>query len=433
MRLVNIDGRTLTRLALGALLCTGATAKTLWPDDGLLQFGGRFGLWLPALLLIMELVLGLWLVIGVWSHWASRVAAAAFLSFAIVSGAKALQGHETCNCFGALIPNMSPWLSLAIDVSAIALLLPSLRYVAPSPVRSEMGHSRWLPRITTRPILALGFAGIAAYWVATAPQRAAPNLIVGDRHLDVGDVWETTDFIRTIPIYNRSREDVNIRRFEGACDCIRSVEPNSLTVPSKRTAAVQLELDLTRRPRSGQERSDELRLAIAAVVGEDDLRRVVWVLRGRARPFYKIVPGAIHLGNLTRGQPFRSQVALVTTDRAADSLELEYDRSLLSVTARPQDELGNSFDLTVAVQPNAPAGAFNSAIRIQALRPAGDPLPTTDLAVRGLIKEDAQAIPSSILCGALPIGKTIEETVVLQSLSGATFSLFAQSHGRRIL
>jgi hypothetical protein len=409
-----VNRPALTRVALGILLCAAATAKTFWPDDGTAQLSARWGAWLPAGLALLELSLGLWLLAGLWAHWACRVAIVTFGIFALVSGTKALQGHETCACFGAVVGDMSPWLSLTIDVVAIALLLPCLTRQAGTP-SSAAGKRFQSFAALTRPVLVLGLAGVGAAWVATAPQRGAPKLIVADDYLDIGDVWETSDFVWELPIHNRSERTITITRFQTTCSCLREVEPPSLVIGPKETANVTLKLDLNRRPRD-KEQSDHFNLPIAATVEADpNSIAAIWGLHGRARRAYTISAPGVYLGEVTRGQAFDPQTISVTPVKPAQDLVVDYDRSLLTVSV---EHRGNTFQMRIAPHAQAPPGTLQAELTIRAVCDDEERSPSVSVPVRGVVREDVQATPETVAFVAAELGGTLEETIVLRSFSG---------------
>jgi hypothetical protein len=75
-----------------------------------------------------EIVLGLWLVSGLYKRLAWAAALACFCFFSCVTLYKALSGASSCGCFGKV--EVNPWYTLILDVSAVAALLifrPDLR------------------------------------------------------------------------------------------------------------------------------------------------------------------------------------------------------------------------------------------------------------------------------------------------------------------
>jgi len=96
-------------------------------------------------------------------------------------------------------------------------------------------------------------AGIAtgrAIWpqpaVTTPVIAPLPPLYVAEDKRDLGEVWETSDAVLTIPISNSTDKPIEILDFETSCDC-GEISPRRLTVPANGTANVTVKMDLTRR------------------------------------------------------------------------------------------------------------------------------------------------------------------------------------------
>jgi uncharacterized membrane protein len=68
-----------------------------------------------------EAVLALALLSGFWPNPTWYAAVAVFSLFAIVTAAQAIQGKDSCNCFGAV--QVRPIYTMSLDILAVALLL----------------------------------------------------------------------------------------------------------------------------------------------------------------------------------------------------------------------------------------------------------------------------------------------------------------------
>jgi hypothetical protein len=96
----------------------------------------------------VELLGGLGMVIGFDPELTRRWSAAAFAGLAISSLFQALAGKCSCACFGSL--SINPWLTLVLDLLAVAAILGSRR-----PAGSEATPLAWAPRLLGPGILAL--------------------------------------------------------------------------------------------------------------------------------------------------------------------------------------------------------------------------------------------------------------------------------------
>jgi hypothetical protein len=73
-----------------------------------------------------------------------------------------------------------------------------------------------------------------------------PALYIADDKQDLGEVWESSDAVLTVPISNRTDKPIEILDFESSCDC-GEISPRQLTIPANGTANVMVKMDLTRR------------------------------------------------------------------------------------------------------------------------------------------------------------------------------------------
>lgn len=82
----------------------------------------------------IESLFGVWLVIGNKMLWMWRSTIGVFTVFAGVSAVKALGDATSCGCFGAI--DVSPWFTLAFDLSVLAVLLTVPR--RPNTIRTSL-------------------------------------------------------------------------------------------------------------------------------------------------------------------------------------------------------------------------------------------------------------------------------------------------------
>lgn len=274
-------------------------------------------------------------------------------------------------------------------------------------------------------LVVAALAGV--YWVATAPRRVADSqqkLAVDPADLDFGEVWEAKAFAWSLPIENRSDEEVYIERFETSCNCL-GVEPRSLRIPARGRAEVRLILDLTRRPsdRGAEERLvHAFELPIVPRLRMESDRPTVWGLRGKVRTAVTLSPPALHFGEVIRGQPFTPQTVRVTPKTPIERLEVGCDRSLASVQVK-RAAGKNDFELEVLLQEKVPVGPMRFDVNIRAVTRKGERLPAVGLAVAGQVLPEVQATPPSVIFGARPVGHTVEETIVLHSADGRKFGV----------
>lgn len=113
---------TVVRIALGLLLLAAAALKGHELATAPVIESGLFNSrWFLILLVEMELVLGLWLLSGLFVQVLWWVAVIGFSAFASVTLYQALGGAESCGCFGAI--QVNPWYTFTIDAVAVMALL----------------------------------------------------------------------------------------------------------------------------------------------------------------------------------------------------------------------------------------------------------------------------------------------------------------------
>lgn len=105
------------RFPLAALLVGAAYLKM---QELLTPAGDPGRLW-RTVLVEAEWLLAVWLLSGVWAVRAWGVSLTCFVVFSAYSLFQALQGAESCGCFGSL--PTSPWLTLSLDLFVVAMLL----------------------------------------------------------------------------------------------------------------------------------------------------------------------------------------------------------------------------------------------------------------------------------------------------------------------
>jgi hypothetical protein len=112
---------TIIRVLLGLVLLTAAALKLYGLNVTAVPRVGWFAS--PRVQVVAaewELVLGLWLLSGVYQAGAWLAAVGTFLTFAGISGYLGLTGVVTCGCFGVV--RASPWHAFGVDVAALVLL-----------------------------------------------------------------------------------------------------------------------------------------------------------------------------------------------------------------------------------------------------------------------------------------------------------------------
>ena len=183
----------------------------------------------------------------------------------------------------------------------------SERQQTQGPIREELPASVAPPDVSRRlrgvRAILMGLAVLAscigayllARYLARAPQDSAEagnlpaayecgGLIVSAADLDLGDVWDTTEFVRELTIRNPSRSDKRIEDFATSCLCT-AVEPRAVVVPAGGTATVHVHIDPNH-----QRSPDDVNLALRPFAVEvtpiskiTRVERSGWTIHGQFR------------------------------------------------------------------------------------------------------------------------------------------------------
>jgi len=118
-------GQAIVRSVLAGILLLAAGLKAhqlaTQPVVGTGLLAGRTALIVE---LECEILLGVWLMSGVFSGLAWLAATASFVAFSFITYSKAVRGEASCGCFGVV--TVSPWITLIMDILAVTTLV-SLR------------------------------------------------------------------------------------------------------------------------------------------------------------------------------------------------------------------------------------------------------------------------------------------------------------------
>lgn len=263
----------------------------------------------------------------------------------------------------------------------------------------------------------------AAYLLGSRSGGKAPlaeaGLMADPRVLDFGEVWEDADFHWKLPIRNTTTQEIKVLDFAVSCTCV-SLKPRSFTLAPGEVKELELSLDLTRRKRLPQGQEVFQALLLPKIKGSI-ARTQGWTLHGRVRQLLKFNPAVAVFGDLIRGQSAPDVLINVESVLPLRSLDKKGKESNACVQVVQKGS--RKFELTVTPPSTLPAGPFHLEIPIQPTGQDGKLLPAKKLIVVGIMHEDVEPMPSPLVFGALPIGETVKETVVLKSITGKPFKV----------
>lgn len=386
-----------------------------------------------------ELLLGVWLLFGLYPRYTRLAAVGVFAVFACVSLLQALRGQPTCGCFGKVA--IDPWYTFAFDSVAVVCLLV-IKNVRGLQRETVFGEAATVPARVWASLLVsaviLSCIGGASLWFIGQRHRTGTGqhtLIVNDAALDFGEVWCQRRFPRTLPLYNAGPQSLTITGLEASCACT-SADSLPVTVRPGETAALQLQLDL--RPKRAATFSggiQDFTVPIVPIIKESLPRRIVWPLQGRVRQYpVTLVPGTLDFGDsLVRGTPFSSAHVEVKCSQGISSLTAECDESLAAVEVLAAQADASGYRIRVTPSKDLPPGLhrFEVLVRPVLRQDAIDTrLPPWPLLVSADVQSDVYASPSSLSLGALPLGTTVRESVYLVSRSKRQFAVLEVKCGR---
>jgi hypothetical protein len=234
-RLRQSQWASITPYAVGGvlLLAAGLKAQQLILDTPAVN-GAFVPRWFRLLLVVFEVLLGVALLLGIWSHIARRVSQLLFSGFLVYSVVGLAFGARSCGCLGAV--DLQP---LAIAVLDLLVLVALWQWQPVS--RAKRGVALVLPCIA---VVALG---LIPTWAWLAQAEASPGVEVSPAVLDLGNVLQGQKREFSLQIRNTTVEPTVIDRLEFSCACLGSSQTHWVLEPLRLTT-LPLALDLGKEP-----------------------------------------------------------------------------------------------------------------------------------------------------------------------------------------
>lgn len=297
-------------------------------------------------------------------------------------------------------------------------------------VTSSSPSKTWSQTWRGRLFILIGITGLFAlvFWLAMKSRQmvAAPaGLVVDEKHLSFGEVWENPAFVWNLPIRNSTNEDLEIAGFETSCSCGR-IDPKSLVIPAGQTHECRLTLDLT--PRIPKElglcmRDFEVRI-IPHLPRQTRVEKG-WTVSGKVRSAVRLSSRAIDYGaSLVRGQQFSSQTIKIDCCVPLKKISANCRSSQMESKLNALGDDKKHYELEIKIRDSITAGPFEFETKLLMYDGSTDTsIPAIRIPIRGVIQEDVYPTPASVMFGIVPIGQRIEENIVLQSYSGGDFAV----------
>ncbi len=278
----------------------------------------------------------------------------------------------------------------------------------------------------TPAILLLLASCVVAYQLGVTWRRrtAESPLAVPAADLELGDVWETDEYQKTLTVINRGGEDIDIMELASSCGCVQ-VEPRSLVIPAGERKQVRLKLDLNWRSRRewGQPvRSLEVRVApIVRPKSSSEGPTVLsgWVLRGWIKSRVTLEPPqADFWPECIRGRKTARVTVAAKVHVPFTRIEVPVDPARATVRVSRVAGDGKTFRLEVTPSDQLPAGEFHLALPVMVETAEGRGAVGAVLSVNGEMQEAILAAPKTIWFGPARLGTTVSGTVTLISADG---------------
>ena len=250
------------------------------------------------------------------------------------------------------------------------------------------------------------------------------GLAVENAALDLGEIWEQTEYVHELVIRNQNPVTEEIQDILPSCGCL-SVEPRTLNIPSGGTATVRLKIDLASR------KPGEIGLANRPFVVEiwpirkrSPERREGWQVHGIIRSRVTLDILALDFGDEpVCGQPPLSRKVIARIHVPDVKLQVKAAPAHVTVEARPHLGSGDAFELTIAPKSLLEAGPFRCKVSLDLITDSGKRLSGVILPVSGRMRPEVRALPSRLVFGPRRVGQTVEATVTLQAPAGELWSV----------
>lgn len=216
-------GFKVVRILLGLLLLAAVGLKLIGGSEGKAPLFTSPAIY--AALLEAEILLGLWLLVGVGPRLLWLVTLLFFSGLAAASLRLGILGEGSCGCVGRAL-TLSPWLALLIDTAAVLALtiwrppllgIPNFRLVIFS------GFRRLLP-VAAVATIALGmlYAGTAAIFGSlddAAARLAGESITIQPRSTELGDGVFGAERTFSVRLINRADRSIRVFGGQDLCNC----------------------------------------------------------------------------------------------------------------------------------------------------------------------------------------------------------------------
>jgi hypothetical protein len=273
-------------------------------------------------------------------------------------------------------------------------------------------------------IAALG-AGVLCTlaWTARVPEQLANRgLVVLDRDLDFGEVWEQNRFRWTIPIQNTTSHAIEIDDIRTSCNCT-SVEPNSLVVPGNGTVELHLTIDLaTADELATKPSASPFSISVLPRVRGFETSGDVWIVKGTVRKlFSSITPSVFDYGEQSVFEDWPTKTSVVRCERFVNKVVVACDPQLATVSVRPLQNDPHTFEVSVTPSRRERSGDVDFPVLLQAIGMDGTQFSGRSIRLFGRVVADVLSEPSEVRFTPAAVGTVLEDSVFFSSRKQRSF------------
>jgi len=272
-----------------------------------------------------------------------------------------------------------------------------------------------------------------ARWLRAEPVAAANSptefecqgLTIAASDLDLGDVWETSEFIHDMTIRNPSGSEKQIGDFATSCLCT-AVEPRSAVIPAGGTAIVHVHIDPTHRsPDQASLAVRPVGVEITPMLSTSQPHEAGWQIHGVFRSRVTLNVLSLHFGEtVVQGLPSPMRKATATVHVPMQGLQAKVEPAgVAAVSLAPAPDNPARVEIHISPANTLPVGPFKGEVRIDVVDASGAVLAGAVLPIAGEIQPEARLLPARVLLGVHPVGTSAETVVALQAPMDAPWTV----------
>jgi hypothetical protein len=260
-------------------------------------------------------------------------------------------------------------------------------------------------------------------WFGDQDVSAHTLLEVPTTALELGQIWIQDETTVTLPMRNTTGSQVRVREFWTSCNC-SSIRPKELTLAPHETCDLTVKMNVAPRDnRTAALATYPFSLTITAVLDETSTAALLsWTLKGIVRNPFVSVPAIVTFDEpLIRGTVFPGHELTVVSREPLRRIRAKAIDNLVRISERVAAD--GRFTIIIYPLESLQSGRFASRVLLEALDASESTFASTTLTMVGDVVGDLQITPSHLSFGALEIGSTVTETVVIRSRTDREFEI----------